>query len=198
MDQSREEFPFDVLFVGGGPANMAGAIHLLQLAQQKNLQIEVGLIEKGDAVGSHSLSGAILDPISLKELIPDYMEQGFPMETADCRDAFYYLTSGGQIIKGIPTISGFQWKTGFHIIGNQLLQSDGIEDGTAEGMRSDGIPLFNQSHLDWQVLLLCQLQQMDGAGQIGRTTADKHNVKFQCFSFFSHLQNPHLAANSFF
>ena len=97
MDQSREEYPFDVLFVGGGPANLAGAIHLLQLAQQQNLQLEVGLIEKGDAIGSHSLSGAILDPIALKELIPDYLEKGFPLENAECRDAVYYLTAGRQV-----------------------------------------------------------------------------------------------------
>ena len=114
MDQQREEYPFDVLFVGGGPANLAGAIHLLQLAQKKNLQIEVGLIEKGDSIGSHSLSGAILDPVALKELIPDYMESGFPLETADCRDAFYYLTSGGKF--SVPFTPGYMHNSGCCII----------------------------------------------------------------------------------
>ncbi|MEE8480450.1 MAG: electron transfer flavoprotein-ubiquinone oxidoreductase, partial [Desulfobacterales bacterium] len=71
MNQTREELPFDVLFVGGGPACLAGAIHLMNLAKEKGMEIEVGLIEKGDTIGSHSLSGAILDPIALKELVPD-------------------------------------------------------------------------------------------------------------------------------
>ena len=114
MDQQREEYPFDVLFVGGGPANLAGAIHLLQLAKQHNLQIEVGLIEKGDSIGSHSLSGAILDPIALKELIPDYMDKEFPLETAECRDAFYYLTPGGKI--AVPFTPGYMHNSGCCVI----------------------------------------------------------------------------------
>jgi len=61
----REEMPFDVLFVGGGPANLAGAIHLMQMAREKDLKIEVGLIEKGSTIGAHSLSGATLDPKAL-------------------------------------------------------------------------------------------------------------------------------------
>ena len=72
MNTAREQLPFDVLYVGGGPANLASAIHLKTLAGKKGIEIEVGLIEKGDSIGAHSLSGAILDPIALKELIPDY------------------------------------------------------------------------------------------------------------------------------
>ena len=83
MSQSREQLPFDVLYVGGGPANLAGAIHLMNLAEEKGIEIEVGLIEKGDTIGAHSLSGAILDPIALKELIPEYVEKGCPIEEAD-------------------------------------------------------------------------------------------------------------------
>ncbi len=92
MTEAREEFPLDVLFVGGGPANLAGAIHLKKLASEKGLEIEVGLIEKGDRIGNHSLSGAILDPIALKELIPDYLEKGCPIEEMQCRDRFCFLT----------------------------------------------------------------------------------------------------------
>lgn len=92
MNQAREELPFDVLFIGGGPACLAGAIHLMNLAKGKGMEIEVGLIEKGDTIGSHSLSGAILDPIALKELVPDYLERGCPLEETECRDDFYFLT----------------------------------------------------------------------------------------------------------
>lgn len=96
MNQSREELPFDVVFVGGGPANLAGAIHLMNLAREKGIEIEACLIEKGDTIGSHSLSGAILDPIALKELIPDYLERGCPIEETECQDEFYFLTQSGR------------------------------------------------------------------------------------------------------
>jgi electron-transferring-flavoprotein dehydrogenase len=57
----REKLEFDVLFVGAGPANLSGAIHLKKLAHQKGRQIEVCLIEKAESIGAHSLSGAVLD-----------------------------------------------------------------------------------------------------------------------------------------
>lgn len=99
MTDEREALPFDILFVGGGPANLASAIHLMNLATEKGIEIEVGLIEKGDEIGSHSLSGAILDPIALKELIPDYLSSsaphgGCPIEELQCRDEFHFLTQG--------------------------------------------------------------------------------------------------------
>lgn len=95
MKEEREELEFDVLFVGGGPANLASAIHLLKMAQEKGMELEAALIEKGDVIGSHSLSGAILDPVALKELLPDYLEKGCPVEEAECRDKLYYLTGSG-------------------------------------------------------------------------------------------------------
>ena len=97
MDVSREQMTFDFLFVGGGPANLAGAIHLMNLANRKGMELEVCLIEKGDAIGSHSLSGAILDPVALKELIPDYLEKGCPVEEAKCVDEFHFLKPGGSL-----------------------------------------------------------------------------------------------------
>lgn len=92
MNDAREELPFDILFIGGGPANLAGAIHLMNLAGEKGIELEVGLIEKGDEIGSHALSGAILDPIALEELVPDYLAKGCPIEESECRDEFYFLT----------------------------------------------------------------------------------------------------------
>ena len=67
MGSSREELLFDVLFVGGGPANLAGSIRLMQIAQERGLEIEVGLIEKGGSIGAHALSGAIFDPVALED-----------------------------------------------------------------------------------------------------------------------------------
>jgi electron-transferring-flavoprotein dehydrogenase len=92
----REQLEFDVLFVGAGPANLAGAIHLKTLAQQKGREIEVAVIEKAESIGAHSLSGAVLDPRALRELMPDFRAKGCPIEETDLRDAVFYLTAGGQ------------------------------------------------------------------------------------------------------
>jgi electron-transferring-flavoprotein dehydrogenase len=114
MDETREALEFDVLFVGGGPANLAGAIHLMNLARQANREIEVCLIEKAETIGAHSLSGAILDPVSLQELVGDYRQKGCPLEEPQCRDEIYYLTPGGQF--RIPYAPGYLHNSGCHII----------------------------------------------------------------------------------
>lgn len=92
MSVERESIDFDVLFVGGGPASLAGAVRLMQLAREKNMTIEVALIEKGADIGAHSVSGAILNPRALHELMPDHIERGCPVEAVVRGDAFYYLT----------------------------------------------------------------------------------------------------------
>ena len=92
MSVERESIDFDVVFVGGGPASLAGAVQLMQLAREKNISIEVALIEKGADIGAHSVSGAILNPRALHELMPDHLERGCPVEAVVQGDAFYYLT----------------------------------------------------------------------------------------------------------
>jgi len=114
MDIEREKIDFDVLFVGGGPANLAGAIRLMQLAGKKNMNLEVALIEKGAEIGSHALSGAILNPIALKELIPDFLEKQCPMEETVREDEFYFLTDKKQY--RIPIIPRYMHNKGFYII----------------------------------------------------------------------------------
>jgi len=96
----RETLEFDVLFVGAGPANLSGALHLTRLIKKHNEEsgnalgdIEIAVIEKGASVGAHILSGAVMDPKALKELIPDFVEQGAPLESPVLDDSFLYLTS---------------------------------------------------------------------------------------------------------
>jgi electron-transferring-flavoprotein dehydrogenase len=92
----REKLEFDALFVGAGPANLAGAIHLKKLAQAQGREVEVCVIEKAESIGAHSLSGAVLDPRALRELLPDFREKGCPVEESDLRDGVFYLTAAGQ------------------------------------------------------------------------------------------------------
>ncbi|MES0445105.1 MAG: electron transfer flavoprotein-ubiquinone oxidoreductase [Desulfobacterales bacterium] len=114
MDIEREKIDFDVLFVGGGPASLAGAIRLMQLASKKNISLEVALIEKGADIGSHALSGAIMNPVALKELLPDFLERQCPIEATVRRDEFYFLTSNGH--HRIPIIPRYMHNKGFYII----------------------------------------------------------------------------------
>ena len=74
----RESIPFDVLFVGGGPAGLSGALRLAQRAKSAGRQLEIGVVEKASQPGLHCLSGAVFNPVALQELIPDYASKGFP------------------------------------------------------------------------------------------------------------------------
>jgi electron-transferring-flavoprotein dehydrogenase len=111
---TREQIEFDVLFVGGGPANLAGAVHLMQLAKSKGRDLEVALIEKGDAIGAHTLSGAVLNPAALKELMPQYREAGCPIENDVRGDRLYFLTASSH--HALPFVPKYMRNKGFHII----------------------------------------------------------------------------------
>jgi electron-transferring-flavoprotein dehydrogenase len=104
----------DVLFVGGGPASLAGAIKLMQMAKEKNLELEVALIEKGAEIGSHALSGAVMDPTALNELMPDYADKGCPIEAIVRGDEFFYLTETSAI--RVPFVPKPMHNTGSLII----------------------------------------------------------------------------------
>src|SRR5436309_3566538 len=101
----RESLEMDVVFVGAGPANLSGALHLTRLVNEHNDavangtregkplgEIQIAVIEKGAAVGGHILSGAVMDPRGLAELIPDFVAAGAPLESPVKEDHFLYLT----------------------------------------------------------------------------------------------------------
>jgi electron-transferring-flavoprotein dehydrogenase len=87
----RESMEVDVVIVGAGPAGLATACKLLQLAQTGERELTVCVLEKGSEIGAHILSGAVFEPSALAELFPDWKERGAPLRTAVTRDLIYYL-----------------------------------------------------------------------------------------------------------
>src|SRR5438046_9901155 len=104
----REVLDFDVQFIGAGPAGLAGAIHLAQLIQRQDAgaaqgvpgeklgEVTIAVLEKAATVGAHGFSGAVIDPRALRELFPDYREQGCPIAADVSSDDVYVFGERGQ------------------------------------------------------------------------------------------------------
>lgn len=88
----RESMDYDVVIVGAGPSGLTTAIRLKQLAAEQDQDLSVCILEKGSEVGAHILSGAVLEPHTLDELIPDWKERGAPLNTPAKDDYFLFLT----------------------------------------------------------------------------------------------------------
>ena len=133
----RESMAYDVVIVGGGPAGLACAIRLKQLSVAKGQDISVVVLEKGSEPGAHILSGAIMDPIALSELIPDWKALGAPLNQAVTDDAMIFL--GEKTAFRTP---GFLLPSCFQNHGNYIVSLGDVTRWLAQQAEGLGVEIF--------------------------------------------------------
>ena len=130
----REAMNFDVVIVGAGPSGLTMAIRLAQLAQEKDRELSVCILEKGSEVGAHILSGAVIETRALDELIPDWKEKGAPLNVLVKSDKFQYLTRSGSISMPTPPQ--------MHNEGNYIISLGNFCRWLAEQAEALGVEIF--------------------------------------------------------
>jgi len=129
---------FDVVIVGAGPAGLSAAIKVMQLSEAEGRETTVCVVEKGSEVGAHVLSGAVLEPRALGELIPDWKERGAPLNTPVTGDTFYFYTSQSSAIK----LPGFAIPRPTHNDGNFIVSMGNVCRWLAEQAEALGVEIY--------------------------------------------------------
>jgi electron-transferring-flavoprotein dehydrogenase len=133
----RESMQFDVVIVGAGPAGLAAAIRLKQLAREQGGEVSVCVLEKGSEVGAHILSGAVIDPIALNELLPDWKALGAPLHTPVSEDRFEVLTA----TRAYP-IPGWLQPPLMHNRGNYIVSLGNVCKWLAQQAEALGVEIY--------------------------------------------------------
>jgi electron-transferring-flavoprotein dehydrogenase len=129
---------FDVVIVGAGPAGLSAAIRIMQLAQAEERETTVCVVEKGSEVGAHILSGAVLEPKALNELIPDWADRGAPLNTAVKEDTFFFYTSE----KSATKLPNFLIPKPTHNEGNYIVSMGNVCRWLAEQAEELGVEVY--------------------------------------------------------
>ena len=145
--EERDVMEVDVLFVGGGVASLSGALHLSNLIKKHNEDIEstgegkkldeimIAVLDKGAYLGSHALSGAVMDPSSLKELVPDFVEKGAPLDSEVSGEEVCLLIGNGRIKSPItpPPLNNH---------GNYVVSLSKLNEWMGEMVEANGVDIF--------------------------------------------------------
>ena len=133
----REVMEYDVVVVGAGPAGLAAAIRLKQLAAAAGSEISVVVLEKGSEVGAHILSGAVMDPRALNELIPDWQQKNAPLNAPVSEDRFMFLTESSAL-----KVPGFMLPACFQNHGNYVISLGNLCRWLGQEAESLGVEIF--------------------------------------------------------
>jgi electron-transferring-flavoprotein dehydrogenase len=166
MTQERDVLELDVLFVGGGIASLSGALHLSNLVQAHNAkgdgkkldELMIAVIDKGAMAGAHGISGAVMAPGPLKELVPAFKEKDAPLEGEVTKESIYLLTKKGQIKTPItpPPLNNH---------GNYVVSMSRLNQWMAGLVEENGVDIF------WGFPGVEMLYEQDKV--VGLSTGDK-------------------------